>query len=241
MSWVDLSGPGSQGTSRGLHGYVATPSTPGPWPGVVALHEAWGLDDVLRRQAEHLASRGYLVLAPDLYSDGGGLRGVRQVFAAIAKREGRPFADVAAAHRWLQGHIGSSGRVGVIGFCMGGAFALALADRGFDAVSVNYGRVPADLEVLRGACPIVGSYGGRDLVLQGSAARLEGALTEFGVPHDVREYPHAGHSFLSDMPNAPLLVRPLAKLTGAGPNPVAARDAWDRIDAFFSKHLDHQH
>ncbi len=240
MSWVDLSGPGYPGTSRGLHAYVATPSIPGPWPGIVALHEAWGLDDVLRRQAEHLASLGYLVVAPDLYSEGGGLRCVRQVFADIARREGRAFADVQAARRWLLGHIGSSGRVGVIGFCMGGAFALVLADRGFDAASVNYGKVPGDLDVLRGACPIVASYGGRDVLLQGSAARLEGALAEFGVPHDVKEYPRAGHSFLGDAATTPMLARPLAKVVGMGPDPEAARDAWERIDAFFSKHLDHQ-
>ena len=91
MAWVDLSGPGYPGTSRGLRAYVATPTTPGPWPGIVALHEAWGLDECLRRQADYLASRGYLVVAPDLYSDGGGLRCVRQVFTAIARREGIVF------------------------------------------------------------------------------------------------------------------------------------------------------
>lgn len=237
MSWVDLSGPGHPGTSRGLRAYVATPATPGPWPGIVALHEAWGLDEVMRRQADHLAELGYLVVAPDLYCDGGGLRCVRQVMAAIATRQGRPFADVQAARRWIVGHIGSSGRVGVIGFGMGGAFALALADTGFDAASINYGRVPGDLEVLRGACPIVASYGGRDLLLQGSAVRLQGALTEFGIPHDIAEYPHAGHAFLNEMPNGPLVVRPLAKITGMGPDPASARDAWARIDAFFAAHL----
>lgn len=237
MAWVDLSGPGYPGTSRGLRAYVATPTTPGPWPGIVAPHEAWGLDECLRRQADYLASRGYLVVAPDLYSDGGGLRCVRQVFTAIARREGRPFADVQAARRWLVGHTGGSGRVGVIGFCMGGSFALVLADRGFDAASVNYGQVPGDLEVLRGACPIVASYGGRDRALQGSAARLQGALTEFGVPHDIKEYPRAGHSFLNHVPNSPLVLRPLAKIAGMGPEPAAAQDAWERIDAFFETHL----
>lgn len=237
MSWVDLSVPRTPGTSRGLHAYVATPATPGPWPGIVALHEVWGLDDVLRRQAEYLASLGYLVCAPDFYSEDGGVKGVRRLFADIAHQEGRAFADVEAARRWVVGHIGSSGRVGIIGFRLGGAFSLVLAARGFDAVSVNYGRVPGDLDVLRGACPIVGSYGGRDLLLHGAAARLEGALTEFGVPHDVKEYPDAGHSFLADVPTGPWAVRPLVKITGMGPDPVAATDAWTRIDAFFSKHL----
>ena len=73
------------------------------------------------------------------------------------------------------------------------------ATESFSAASVNYGSVPSDAEVLLAtACPIVGSYGAKDKSLRGAAARLERILTAAGVPHDVKEYADAGHSFLND-------------------------------------------
>ncbi|GMA19257.1 dienelactone hydrolase family protein [Arsenicicoccus piscis] len=89
----------------------------------------------------------------------------------------------------------------------------------------------------RGACPVVASYGGKDRSLRGAAAKLDHALDRLGVEHDVREYPDAGHSFLADAPNGPAPLRPLMKIMGAGPEPASARDAWDRIEAFFDRHL----
>ncbi|WP_460741025.1 dienelactone hydrolase family protein [Mariniluteicoccus endophyticus] len=235
MTSVTLTGPG---TSPGLSAYVATPSTPGPWPGVVVIQEVWGVDDVLRRQVDHLACLGYLAIAPDLYGDGGGLRCVRAVFRALTERRGRAFADIEAARRWLLDARDCTGHVGVIGFCMGGGFALVLAGQGgYAAAAPNYGTLPDDLEVLRGSCPVVASYGSRDVGLRGSAQRLAGALEEFGVPYDVKEYARAGHSFLNDRPNGPLPLRPLAKLVGVGAEPESAADAWGRIDEFFHVHL----
>ncbi|GAB3696867.1 dienelactone hydrolase family protein [Mariniluteicoccus flavus] len=235
MTTVDLTGPG---TSPGLSAYVATPSTPGPWPGVVAIHEAWGLDDVLRRQADHLASLGYLTIAPNLFSDGGGLRCIRGVMRALSEQKGRAFADIEAARQWLLDSPDVGGGVGVIGFCMGGGFALVLAGQGgYAAAAPNYGQLPKDLAVLEGACPVVASYGGKDASLKGAAATLERTLTGFGVEHDVKEYAGAGHSFLNDRQNAPQPIRLLAPVMNMGPHPASARDAWERIDAFFGVHL----
>ena len=92
---------------------------------------------------------------------------------------------------------------------------------------------------MAGACPIVASYGRRDLFLRGAAAKLEAALTAAGVPHDVKEYPTAGHAFLdTSAEDLPAPLRPiLTRVLGAGPDPVAAADAWRRIDAFFRTHL----
>jgi carboxymethylenebutenolidase len=236
---VDLSGRTAvPGTSTRLRGYLARPSTPGPWPGVVVLHELWGQDDVARRQADRLAAAGYLALLPDLFSDGGALRCLKATFAALKAQRGRPFQDIEASRTWLAGQADCTGRVGVIGFCMGGAFALLAATRGFDASSVNYGPLPDNPDsALEGACPIVASYGARDRGLTGAAAALGATLSWLGVEHDVKEHPTANHCFLNDAPNGPVVFRPLLKVAGIGPDPVAAADAWRRIEDFFAKHL----
>ena len=92
---------------------------------------------------------------------------------AMRQRQGRIFEEVEAVRDWLIRQPGCSGRAGVIGFCMGGGFALLLApDHGYDVASVNYGTVPKDApDLLARACPIVGSFGGKDLTLRGAAGR----------------------------------------------------------------------
>ncbi|MEU6353588.1 dienelactone hydrolase family protein [Streptomyces sp. NPDC047072] len=237
---VDLTALGtSLGGSRRLRGHLARPEGDGPWPGVVVVHEALGVDDVMLRQTERLAQAGYLTLMPDLFADGGARRCLVPTMRAATSGRGRAWADLEAARRTLAGHPDCTGRVGVIGFCMGGSFALIAAGQGaFDAASVNYGLVPKETEhALAKSCPVVASYGGRDRLLRGAAARLEAALTAVGVPHDVKEYPAAGHSFLNDAENAPRPLRPLTRIAGIGPEPESAADAWRRIEAFFGKHL----
>lgn len=239
MDRVDLAdrARGLGGSTR-LHGELAVPEGAGPWPGVVMIHEVFGLDEVMTRQAEHLARLGYLTLALDLYSDGGARRCLTTMFRAVASGTGRPFADVEAGRRWLAASPSCTGRVGVLGFCMGGAFALLCAPRGFDAAAVNYGQLPKDLDAaLAGACPIIASYGGRDRSLRGAAARLEAALERADVAHDVAEYPSAGHSFLNDAMAGPGWLRPVLRVAGVRPDPEASVDAWARIDAFFGAHL----
>ncbi len=231
------------GGSPELRGVLAVPAGTGPWPGVVVVHEAFGVDDVMRRQVERLAEVGYLTLMPDLFSAGGARRCLVATFRALAAGEGRAFQDVESARSQLTALRECTGRIGVIGFCMGGAFALQLASRGYAASAVNYGQLPGDDAALDAAladaCPVVASYGGRDSSQRGAADRLERALVHAGVPHDVREYPSAGHSFLNDAPTGPVLLRPvMQRVLGAGPEPEAAAHAWQRIEAFFGEHLD---
>jgi carboxymethylenebutenolidase len=157
-----------------------------------------------------------------------------------ASRSGRgsAYEDIETARRWLVERDDCTGRVGVIGFCMGGGFALLSAPRyEFGVASVNYGDVPKDaVGQLRGACPIVASYGRRDRRLRGDAERLEATLTELGVPHDVKEYPDAGHSFLNRINVGPLFV-PLVRLAGFDYHHPSAEDAWRRIFTFFDQYL----
>ncbi len=226
----------------GRHGqlpaHLAVPAGAGPWPGVVVTHEAFGLVDDVRRIADQLGDHGYLALAPDLFAWGKSrFACVRAAFRELAAGSGRMFDDLEAARGWLAARDDCTGRVGVIGFCMGGGFALLAAPgHEYGAASVNYGRVPTDAErVLAGSCPMVASYGGRDRSLRGHAERLEAALTSLGVEHDVKVYPEAGHSFLNRHQSALALV--FSKLAGAGYHGPSAEDAWERILPFFDTHL----
>jgi carboxymethylenebutenolidase len=223
--------------SAELKAYLALPRGPGPWPGVVVIQDSLGLSDDIREQADRLAAAGYLAFAPDLYSG----RGIRCVLATMqASRSGRGAAydDIDAARQWLTEREDCTGSVGIIGFCMGGGFALLCAPRfSFAAASVNYGEVPKDAEErLAGACPIVASYGRRDRTLVGRAQRLKSVLKDLGVEHDVKEYPDAGHSFLNRINVGPALG-PLVHIAGFDYHHPSAEDAWRRILDFFDAHL----
>jgi carboxymethylenebutenolidase len=220
----------------GFGAHLARPVGPGPWPGVVVLHEAFGLTDDIREVAGRFAAAGYLALAPDLFSDGGARRCLVGTFKALGRGTGRAFDDIEAARAFLAGHEDCTTRVGVVGFCMGGGFALMTAARGFDAAAPNYGVLPKDLDgALTGACPVVASYGAKDRGLPGAAARLEAALTARGVPHDVREYGDAGHSFFNRHGLGPL--GPVLRVAGIGFHEPSAEDGWRRFLAFFGTHL----
>ncbi|MGH8240325.1 MAG: dienelactone hydrolase family protein, partial [Steroidobacteraceae bacterium] len=224
----------------GRAAYISRPPRGGPWPGVVVIHEIFGLNDDIRTLTDRIAGFGYLALAPDFYGGGRWTKCMKDAFRQLHAGRGEFFDAIEAAREWLAAQEDCSGRVGVIGFCLGGGFALMSASRyDFAAASVNYAEVPDEVErILGGVCPIVASYGGRDRTLRGHPERLEQALTAAGVEHDVKVYPNAGHSFLSEQ-GYPFVVGLLSKLKGmaAGPHEAAAQDAWRRIDAFFANHL----
>lgn len=223
--------------------YCAVPPVPPPWPGVVVIHDFTGMSHDLRAQADWLAGEGFLALAPDLYYWGSRLGCLRTIMRDLGQRQGRSFDDIEAARRWLRADSDCTGDVGVIGFCMGGGYAVALAaGRGFDAASVNYGGCPSDAEDwLTDACPIVGSFGGSDNSPLGARAgrRLGQLLTEFMVPHDVKVYPGVGHGFMNhhDPEDQTLLLRFLARISGTEYDEDATRDARRRIIEFFNRYL----
>ncbi len=226
-------------TPRGqMPAWFALPARPGPAPAVVVLHDIYGMSADHRAQADWLAEAGFLALSPDLYYQGGKLSCIRAVLRDLIARTGPAFDDVEACRAWLLAQPGCSGRAGVIGFCMGGGFALLLASgHGFSASSVNYGGpLPKDVDdFLHAACPLVVSYGGQARWERGVAAQLEEKLTRALIPHDCKEYSDAGHSFMNNHKIAFLKV---LRWTGIGYNEAACQDARRRIIAFFHTHLE---
>ncbi len=226
----------------GTHGYLSVPGGPGTvpppgrWPGVVVIHEAFGLTDGIRQHTDRLARAGYLAFAPDLYLGKSWVRCIRGAIQQLRAESGPAVTTLEAARAWLASRPDCSGKTGVIGFCMGGGFALLCAPRdGFAAVSVNCGQVPRDPErALEGACPVVGSYGERDPMGVEPPTRLDQALTALGVPHDIKIYPAAGHRFMNK--STPCLAPP-ANALRMGYQEEAAEDSWRRIVDFFGEHL----
>lgn len=239
MPIVELSDAAiSPNGSSPLRGYLAQPAGEAPWPGVVVIHEIFGLDDTTRRHADRIAAACYVTLAVDLYSYGGTFRCLVSTMRALLKGEGRAFADIEVSRTWLKNSPACTGKVGVIGFCMGGGFALLSVDTGFDVAAINYGAMPRHKsDPFEGVRPIVGSYGARDRSLKNVASDLDDALTKAGVVHDVKEYPNAGHAFLNDAPVGPRPLRPLLRVAGVRPEPQSSADAWKRIEEFFSTYL----
>jgi carboxymethylenebutenolidase len=223
-------------------GYLATPSGPDPgepgqaFPGVVVVHDAFGMTPDLRRQADRLAVGGYIALAPDLWHGRAWPRCLLPAFRQLTAGSGPLFDEIGAAAAWLAGLDACTGKIGVIGFCLGGGFALLSAPRpGWSAASVNYAPVPKDAaRLLRGACPVVASYGGKDRGTRTQLPRLEQALTELNVPHDIKVYPGASHGFMNELEGAHQV---LTRVMGLRYDPVATSDAWRRIFAFFGEHL----
>jgi carboxymethylenebutenolidase len=219
-----------------LRGYLATPAGDGPWPGVVVIHEAFGLIDDIRAAADKLADAGYLAFAPDLLSYGFAPRClVTTMRTMIRGGGGRALDDIDAAREFVLAHDGCSGKVGIIGFCMGGGFAILAAGRGFDAAAPNYGLVPRNATaLLAGACPVVASYGRTDVSMRGAAAKLERALVANDVVHDVKEYEDAGHGFMTQHTGRWSFVERVPTLGFVAD---AAEDGWRRVFAFFGEHL----
>ncbi|GAA1463474.1 dienelactone hydrolase family protein [Williamsia maris] len=218
-----------------IQGTVATPDGTGPWPGVVIVHDIvaarrGGMPEIIDR----VANAGYLVIAPDLYSRGGPLRCVTRVVTEMRRGYGRSYDDLASARSYLVSHPQCSGATGIIGFCMGGGFALAMASNGFDASAPFYPSLPPSAygDISGGACPVVASFGRRDPLLRGAGPRLRDALGDRGVVHDIKTYPDSGHAFANPHPAAPLL-----RVLGFGHNPTDTEDAWNRVFTFFDKHL----
>ena len=207
--------------------YLALPDGTGPHPGIVVVHEAFGLNGNIRDICGRFAAEGYAALGVDLFQGrnhaicmarrfagamAGNLNyyGVPALKAALGRLAGHPEVDAA--------------RIGAGGFCLGGSVVLAWActDNRLTAIAAFYGTAPRPRKAIRRMCPVVGSWPDKDITTK-AAGVLETELTAAGIPHDLKVYPGTKHAFFNDQ----LRVY----------HPAAAADSWRRVLAFFAEHV----
>jgi carboxymethylenebutenolidase len=209
-------------------GFLSIPTQIGKYPGVIVIHEIWGLVDHIKDVTMRLAREGYAALAVDLF-DGKTLtkleegRKFREQFT-----QEKVLAHLNGGHSYLKTlkNINSK-RIGSIGFCMGGGLSLLLACHNSEiaAAVVFYGRNPTPMDLLKNLqCPVLGNYAGADLAMSEADVKLlEGTLTKYGKIFDIKTYPGAPHGFFND--------------TRENYRPGAAKDAWERTIRFFGEYL----
>lgn len=209
-------------------GFLALPDGRGPHPGVVVIHEAYGLNDNIKAITRRIAQEGYVALGVDLFADRnraicmarymGGLLlgsvtgpGIDDLKAALTLLATMPEVDPK--------------RLGAIGFCMGGGFAIAWAstDSRLKAIAPFYGSNPRPLDAAAARlCPVVGSYPAKDFTARSGRA-LDAALERHGITRDIKIYPEARHSFFNER--------------GPSYDRAAAEDSWSRVITFFGDQL----
>src|SRR5579885_1065833 len=207
--------------------YYARPHGSGPFPGVVVIHEIYGLNENIKDIARRFAREGYAALAVDLFAGHNrALCMARLMYGMLVtplKNGGLNELKAALSHLGAQPEVDSE-RIGAIGFCMGGGYAIAWActDERLKAIAPFYGSNPRPLSAVSRLCPVVGSYPDRDFTTA-QGQKLDSALDQYHIPHDIKIYANSKHSFFNDQ--------------GRNYNPEAARDAWERVLAFFREHI----
>ena len=216
-----------QSESRQLEGYLARPEGEGPVPGIVVIHEAYGLNENIKDITHRFANQGYVALAVDLFA--GRNRAVCMFRfmgnLLLHSLHNDTIADLKASLTFLSAQSGvDDARLGAVGYCMGGSFAIAWActDDRLKAIAPYYAMNPRPLEAVNRLCPIVGSYPGSDITTA-NGQKLDVELERYQVSHDIKIYPGAKHSFFND--------------TSRNYNESAAQDSWERVLAFFGEHL----
>ena len=212
-----------------VSGYLVAPTTSGKHPAIIVIHEWWGLNDWVKEQARKFANLGYVTLAVDLYRGKSttdpeeahelmrGLpqdRGIRDLKAAFSYLAARP--DVEPS------------KIGVVGWCMGGGYAILLAQNepNLAACAVNYGALPTDPQnIAKIKAPVLGNFGADDLgITPKDVNAFVASMNGDGKAVDVKIYDGAGHAF--ENPN-----------NKSGYRPEAAKNAWSRMVAFFQANL----
>lgn len=212
-----------------VSGVLYTPSGKGPFPGMIVIHEYWGLNDWVKEQASKLADLGYLSLAVDLYRGKVGTTPEEAHELMRGVPEDRAKRDLRAAFDYLASQPNvKKDRIGSIGWCMGGGYSLdvGLLEPTLAADVIHYGHLatdPAELKKIN--APILGIFGGQDRgITPDDVKKFQQAMEQLGKKVEVKSYPDAGHAF--ENPN-----------NKTGYRAEDAADAWKLTVDFLNKTL----
>jgi carboxymethylenebutenolidase len=226
-----------------IDAYLARPTGPGPYPGVVVIHHMPGWDEATKEITRKLAYHGYAAISPNLHFREG--KGTPEANSASVREAGgmpdnRTMGDVEGAIRYLRALPYLKGKVGIIGYCSGGrqAYLAACTLKGIDAAVDCYGggvgagkegltpRQPVDpIDYTKDlSCPLLGLFGREDKrPSPGDVAKTEAELKKWGKTYEFHTYDNAGHSIFA--------------VDRADYRPVAAVDGWNRVFQWFGKYL----
>ena len=213
-----------------VNGFLARPEeATGDLPGVILIHEWWGLNDNIRAMAEQVAARGYVALAVDLYGGKTAQNAVeaRELVGLSMENSADIEENLRQAHRYLTTTAGAA-RVGTLGWCFGGGWSLntaLLMPANIDATVIYYGRLVTDPEALKPLdMPVLGIFGSEDRgITVESVHAFETAMRSLGKDVTIKIYEGANHAF--------------ANPSGQRYDPQAAEDAWALTVSFLDRHL----
>jgi carboxymethylenebutenolidase len=211
-----------------ITGYLAKPDKmDGSRPGIIVIHEWWGLNDNIRNMTDKLAGEGYTALAVDLYKGKVAESSDSASSYAGSVNEDEAVDNLTQAYNFLTGEQNAS-TVGTIGWCFGGSWSLQTAlahPQKIDATVIYYGRLVTDAEELaKLEMPVLGIFGAEDEgIPPKEVKKFEAALNKVDVNNSIHIYEGAGHAF--------------ANPSGSAYVKEAAEDAWQKTTAFFEKHL----
>ncbi|GAC1471494.1 MAG: dienelactone hydrolase family protein [Candidatus Dormibacteraceae bacterium] len=208
-------------------GYFVMPDGPGPHPAVVVIHEAFGLTDNIKDVARRFAREGYVALAVDLFAGRNRAVCMARYMTGLLLGSVNAYGihDLKTALTFLaKNRDVDPQRMGAIGFCMGGGFAIAWActDSRLKAIAPFYATNPRPLELVKRLCPVVGSYPEKDFTAR-AGRTLDRALDNHHIAHDIKIYPGARHSFFN--------------ANGTSYDKAAAEDSWTRVLTFFGERI----
>jgi carboxymethylenebutenolidase len=204
-------------------GYLAVPTSTGPHPALILIHEWNGLVDRVRQVADEFAARGYVVLAADLYDSrtGNSPEENRQLMGEVRSHPERTIANLDAAQKFLRARQDVTGKIGVMGWCFGGGIALSYALGGaqHDATAIFYGSLVTDpAELVRIHHPIYGTFAGQDRgIPPDQVRRFAAVLDSLGIKNDIHIYDPVNHGFWLWVDRDPATNR------------APAEDAWRRL------------
>ena len=209
---------------NGFKGYYSAPVKDGIFPGVVMIHEWWGLNDHMKTMADLLASHGYRVVAVDLYNGGVATTpdDARSYVSSLDSAKAIENMRAAKAYLKSKGAV----KVGSLGWCFGGSQSLQFAlNEPLDATVLYYGTPVTDgVQLSKIKSPVLGIFGDKDEQIPvAKVNEFTAALLSAGVVNEVKIYPGVGHAF--------------ANPSGQNYAPEQTKDAWKKTLGFLTTHL----